>query len=76
MNEVLPDKFTPTRQTVVGQAAQLASLLQDSNASVARLFASLKTSDPGITFDSFVTALTFLYGAGAVEYRDGIVRLK
>ncbi|WP_395639420.1 ABC-three component system middle component 6 [Pseudolysinimonas sp.] len=76
MNEILPDKFTPARQTVVGQASFIASQLQNKNMTIAQLFSEFKQADSGATFDSFVTALTFLYGAGALDYRDGIVRLQ
>jgi hypothetical protein len=75
MNEIFPDKFTPLERTVVGEAAAVLALIGNRSVSVGQLYVERKRESPSSTYDSFATALTLLYGAGVVNYRDQIVRV-
>ncbi|MEO7148076.1 MAG: hypothetical protein ABIW81_08440 [Terrimesophilobacter sp.] len=74
MSEVYPDKFTPVEQTVVGEAASLLLSLGQRSLTIGRLFLEHKQAVPTATYDSFVTALTLLYGAVVLDYNDQILR--
>lgn len=73
MSEIFPDKFTPVEQTIVGQAAALISLLGERSISIGQLYIEYKLMTSSTTFDSFAAALTFLYGAGVLDYQNQIV---
>ncbi|SDR71338.1 hypothetical protein SAMN04489752_0026 [Brevibacterium siliguriense] len=75
MSEIFPDKFTPLERTIVGEAAALLALLGDRALSVGQLYGEHRRSANASTYDSFVTALTFLYGAGVLNYDDQMVRV-
>lgn len=74
MSEFFPDKFTPLERTVVGEAAALLALLADRSMSVGQLYVERRQSAASSTYDTFVAALTLLYGAGALDYQDQMVR--
>lgn len=74
MSEFIPDKFTPLERTVVGEAAALLALIADRSMSVGQLYVERRQSAVASTYDTFVAALTLLYGAGALEYQDQMVR--
>lgn len=75
MNEIFPDKFTPLERTVVGEAAVLLELLAQRSVSVGQLYVEFRQAAPSSTYDSFVAALTLLYGAGVItEYQRQIAR--
>jgi len=76
VSELFPDKFTPVERTIVGEAAQLLALLSDRSMSVGQLYVEHRqTSVESSTYDSFVSALTLLYGAGALNYEDQMVKV-
>jgi hypothetical protein len=74
VSDFFPDKFTPMDRTVVGEAAALLALLADRSMSVGQLYVERGKSSVASTYDTFVAALTLLYGAGALEYQDQMVR--
>lgn len=77
MNEIFPDKFTPLKHTVIGEAAALLTLLGQRSVSVGQLYVEHRQVTPSSTYDSFAAALTFLYGAGALtDYQNQIVRAR
>lgn len=75
MSEIFPDKFTPLERTVVGEAAVLLSLLGGRSVTVGQLYVEHRQTASTATYDSFATALTLLYGAGALDFQDQIVRV-
>lgn len=75
MSEFFPDKFTPLEGTIVGQAAVILALLDGSSLSVGQLFVQFKQESATATYDGFVAALSFLYGAGVVEYENQVLRI-
>lgn len=76
MAEIYPDKFTPLNRTVVGEAASLLALLAHRSMSVGQLFVAHREDAPFSTYDSFAAALTLLYGAGAINVQDQIIRIR
>lgn len=75
MSEIFPDKFTPLERTIVGEAASLLVLLGGRSLSVGQLYVEHRQTPAASTYDSFVAALTLLYGAGVVDYEDQMVRV-
>ena len=74
MSELFPDKFTPVGRTIVGEAATLLRLLGIRSMSVGQLFIEHRRIADWATYESFATALTFLYGAGVLEFDDQLIR--
>lgn len=75
MREIFPDKFTPLERTVVGEAAALILLLGERSVSFGQLYIEHRQGMPSTTYDSFTAAMTLLYGAGVLSYKDQIVRV-
>jgi len=75
VSEIFPDKFTPIERTIVGEAAALLALLGSHSMSVGQLYTEHRQTEASSTYDSFAAALTLLYGAGVLDYRDQIVRV-
>ncbi|WP_407671663.1 ABC-three component system middle component 6 [Nocardia aurantiaca] len=75
VNDIFPDKFTPLERSVVGEAANLLGLLSSAGITVGELYVHHRQASPTSTYDSFVAALTLLYGAGVLDYEDQTVRL-
>jgi hypothetical protein len=75
VSEFFPDKFTPLNRTVVGEAGALLALLGGRGLSVGQLYVEHRQTPAASTYDSFVAALTLLYGAGVLEYEDHMVRV-
>lgn len=75
MSELFPDKFTPISKTLVGEAATILGLMGPRSLSVGQLFVEYRKVAPSSPYDSFATALAFLYGAGAINHHDGILRV-
>lgn len=73
MIEVLPDKFTPIEQTLVGRSAMLMILLTARSFTIGGLFAAAKEQMRPLTFETFAASLSFLYAADLIEYRDGLL---
>lgn len=73
MNESIPDKFTSIERTVVGEASLLLLSLKDAPMSVGRVYLAHRERLSTSTYDSFSAALTFLYGAGVINYENGLV---
>lgn len=76
MVEILPDKFTPIDQTLVGRSAVLLVLVSDRNYTVGSLFAAAKERMNPLTFETFAASLTFLYGADLIEYNNGTLGVR
>ncbi|WP_334147214.1 ABC-three component system middle component 6 [Microbacterium sp.] len=76
MSELFPDKFTPIAKTLVGEAATILLLLGQRTLSVGQLFVEYRETVPTSPYDSFATALTLLYGAGAINHHDGMLRIE
>jgi hypothetical protein len=75
VTELFPDKFTPLAKTVVGEAASILALMGARSISVGQLFIEYRELAQSSPYDSFATALTLLYGAGAINHHDGILRI-
>ncbi|WP_193596382.1 ABC-three component system middle component 6 [Microbacterium sp. YJN-G] len=75
MSEFFPDKFTPLERTIVGEAAALLALLGGRSLSVGQLYIEYRQTATASAYDGFVAALTLLYGAGALDYEDQMVRI-
>jgi hypothetical protein len=74
VSELLPDKFTSVEDSIVGHAARLFGALAPGPLSVGALYVATRRLERRLTFDSFADAAAFLYGAGAIDYVDGLVR--
>ena len=75
MNDIFPDKFTPLERTVVGEAASLLMLVGRRSISVGQLYVEHREASPASSYYSFAAALTFLYGAGVLDYQNQVVRV-
>lgn len=75
MRALLPDKFVPEEQTLLGQGALLLTLLASRPMSVAQLFVECRAHAPHVTYDAFVETLDVLYVLGAVDDRPPLVSL-
>lgn len=73
MIEILPDKFTPIDQTLVGRSALLLEVVSEKSYTVSGLFAVAKERMNPITFETFAAALTFLYAAEMIDQNNGIL---
>jgi hypothetical protein len=71
--EYSPSKFTKPADTVAGQAAVLLDILDGQPLSVGQLYLRYR-SRTSRSYDTFALALTFLYGAGALDLDGQIVR--
>lgn len=75
MTQLLPDKFVPLRQSLIGQGAEVLTALQDRTEAVGALFIESRQRLPHLTYDSFVLTLDLLYAAGRISLTNGrIVR--
>ncbi|WP_455835601.1 ABC-three component system middle component 6 [Pseudarthrobacter siccitolerans] len=61
MSQLLPDKFVPLRQSLVGQGAVILGVLRDERTTVAELYVESKARLAGLTYDGFVLTLDWLY---------------
>jgi hypothetical protein len=68
--EILPDKFTPIDQTLVGRSAMLLAVLSEESYTVSGLFAAVKVRMNPITFETFAASLTFLYAADLIFQKN------
>lgn len=69
---ILPTKYIPASDSVIGRAAALLPL-RDGGPTVSELWNSYRTVRPEDTFDSFAEALTFLFLVGVVDTDGGIL---
>ena len=67
MTRLLPDKFVPERQSVLGQGAVLLALLMNRPLSVAQLFVEARERLPHLKYDSFVETLDALYALNVIS---------
>ncbi|WP_354149245.1 ABC-three component system middle component 6 [Arthrobacter sp. 754] len=74
MSQLLPDKYVPLRQSLVGQGAVVLSVLQNEPYSVARLYVESKRHMPHLTYDNFVFTMDWLYLAGSIVVDKDLVR--
>ena len=68
MSQLLPDKFVPIKQSIVGQGAEVLRTLAGESRSIASLYVQIKEQLPHITYDSFVLTLDFLYATGRISW--------
>ena len=68
MSQLLPDKFVPIRQSLVGQGAEVLRSLHGEPRPVASLYVELRERLPHLTYDSFVLTLDFLYATGRINW--------
>ncbi|MFL4474571.1 ABC-three component system middle component 6 [Paeniglutamicibacter sp. MACA_103] len=74
MSQLLPDKFVPLRQSLLGQGAVVLAVLKDEKFSVARLYVESKRQLPHLTYDNFVLTMDWLYIAGSIVVDDHVVQ--
>ncbi len=76
MSPLLPDKFVPEHQSLVGQGALVLTLLSDRPMSVAQLFVETRSRLAHMTYDAFVETLDALYALGAIDSgREPLLRV-
>jgi hypothetical protein len=68
MSQLLPDKFVPIRQSLVGQGAEVLRSLRSEPRPIASLYVELRERLPHLTYDSFVLTLDFLYATGRITW--------
>jgi hypothetical protein len=73
--EILPDKFTPIEQTLVGRSAVLLALVSEKSYTVGGLFVAAKERMSPVTFETFAASLAFLYAADLIDHNDGILEV-
>ncbi len=74
MSQLLPDKYVPLRQSLVGQGAIVLSVLQNEPFPVARLYVESKRQLPHLSYDNFVLTMDWLYLAGSIVLNEDVVR--
>lgn len=70
---ILPTKYVPASDSVIGRAAAILPL-RASNPTVSELWHAYRGSVPEATFDSFTEALTLLFMIGTVTLSAGILQ--
>ncbi|UCN13612.1 hypothetical protein LFM56_11920 [Cellulomonas iranensis] len=70
---ILPTKYVPPADSVIGRAG-LALSLRDDSPTVNGLWNAFRMRRPDVPFDSFVEALTLLFLMGIVRIDSGILR--
>ncbi len=76
MTSVLPDKFVPELESLVGQGAIVLQILSERSMTAAQLLAACRTSLPHVTYDGLVETLNALFALGLVELDpDPLLRL-
>lgn len=70
---ILPTKYVPASDSVVGRAARLLPL-RNHNPTVSELWHSYRGTVPEASFDSFTEALTLLFMIGVVSISGGVLR--
>lgn len=70
MSQLLPDKFVPVRQTLIGQGSEILSLIGQRSWRVAELFVVVRGSRPQITYDHFVLTLDLLFATNLIALVD------
>jgi hypothetical protein len=73
MSQLLPDKFVPIRQSLVGQGAEVLRALGDDGRSIPALYVELRELLPHLTYDSFVLTLDFLYATGRINWNNELL---
>lgn len=74
MSQLLPDKYVPLRQSLIGQGGVVLSILQNEPFSIARLYVESKRQLPYLTYDNFVLTMDWLYLAGSIVLNKDLVR--
>jgi hypothetical protein len=70
---IMPDKYIPQKETLIGLGARMLSLLTQPRTINSLLKEMLKLPETG-TYERFVLTLDFLYMLGAVEMKDDVIR--
>jgi hypothetical protein len=70
---ILPTKYIPAHDSVLGRAAALLPL-RDDNPTVSELWSSYREGHPDASFDTFIDALTLLFMIGLVTIDRGLLR--
>lgn len=70
---ILPTKYVPASDTVIGRAGALLPLRSGSS-TVSELWHSYRGARPDASFDSFTEALTLLFMIGAVTLDTGVLQ--
>lgn len=73
MSQLLPDKFVPIRQSLVGQGAEVLRALGDDSRSIPALYVELRGLLPHLSYDSFVLTLDFLYATGRINWSNELL---
>ena len=73
MLETYPSKFVPIEKTLPGASARLLSMLGTRSMSVGRLYAELRSVESSATYDDLAACLTYLFGAGMIDFSNGTV---
>ena len=68
----LPTKYVPVGFSMLGVSALILEALLP-NDTVSTLWDRVSVDQRVRTFDRFADALTLLYAAGLIEFRDGII---
>ena len=76
MLEILPDKFTPIDQTLMGRSAAILIVLSEKSYTVSGLYFVVKERIDLLTFESFSVSLAFLYAAELIDYNNKILGVR
>lgn len=75
---ILPTKHLPEDRSLVGVGSDILKHLREPRA-VSELWAQVRSArapaqgEPGIGYDTFILALTFLHMIFAIDLRDGLI---
>jgi hypothetical protein len=73
---ILPDKYIPQNETILGLGAKMLSLLSGryNACSVNYLLNEMLKYKELATYERFVLTLDFLYMLGLIEVENGVIR--
>ncbi len=69
---ILPTKYVPATDTLLGRAAEVLALRRE-HSTVSGLWSAFRDAQPEASFDTFSRALTLLFMLGVVDLDRGLL---
>ncbi|WP_375136051.1 ABC-three component system middle component 6 [Microbacterium sp. HMWF026] len=71
---ILPDKYTPASDSLLGQGAQMLADRPTDESTVSETWVRFSARYPDAPFDRFLEAMSLLFMLGAVRFELGTLR--
>lgn len=71
---ILPTKYIPTNQALIGAGAVILSELNRKPANVSSLWETVRDASSIGNYERFILALNMLYIIGAIELKNNLIR--